>query len=343
MFNLKKIATAILILIISAIFFVLCYFFVGAAPKPKSITWGVDFSQMQAEALNLDWKETYLAIMNDLGAKNIKLHTQWEFVEGRENEFFFNDIDWQIKTAEQNNAEIIYVLGLKTGRWPECHMPQWANSLSESQQQEELLQYIETVVKRYKNSPSIVYWQVENEPLLNFGECPNWYYKNQEFLKKEVELVKQLDPTRKVIISDSGELNWWFRAAKVGDIVGTTMYRKAWVQVKSFGAPLSSGFYGEYPFPPVFYWRKAMLVETLFGKKVMCIELQAEPWASKQIYDISLEEQTKTMNFDQFKKNVEYAKKTGLDTFYFWGPEWWYWMKSTQDQPQIWNEAKKLF
>ena len=63
-----------IILVILAIIF--CYFFVGKAPAPKNITWGVDFSQYQAEYLKLNWKETYSAIINDLGAKNIKLHTQ---------------------------------------------------------------------------------------------------------------------------------------------------------------------------------------------------------------------------------------------------------------------------
>ena len=75
----------------------------------------------------------------------------------------------------------------------------------------------------------------------------------------------------------------------------------------------------------------------------MCVELQAEPWASKPFYTVSLETQAKTMNPEIFKQNIEYAKNTGLDKFYLWGVEWWYWMKEKQNQPQIWNEAKNLF
>jgi hypothetical protein len=75
----------------------------------------------------------------------------------------------------------------------------------------------------------------------------------------------------------------------------------------------------------------------------MCIELQTEPWASKPSHDVPLKEQAKTMNLEIFKKNIKYAKETGLDKFYLWGVEWWYWMKTTQNQPQIWNEAKTLF
>jgi hypothetical protein len=48
------------------------------------------------------------------------------------------------------------------------------------------------------------------------------------------------------------------------------------------------------------------------------------------------------MNLEKFRKNIEFAKKTGLDEFYLWGAEWWYWLKEKQNQPEIWKEAKKL-
>jgi len=317
---------------------VFCYFFVGKAPVPTNITWGVDFSQMQAESLGLNWKETYSAIINDLGAKNIKLHTQWDWVEGKENNYYFNDIDWQLNQAKKNNVKIIYVVGMKSGRWPECHVPDWANTLSEQQQQEELLNYIKEVVLRYKDDNTIINWQVENEPLFKFGQCPDWYYKNDNFLKKEVDLVKSLDSSRKIIISDSGEQSSWFLAAKNADIVGITMYREVWAHIVD-----GWGFYFKSFLSPVTYHRKALLINKIFGKDVMCIELQTEPWASKPSHDVPLKEQAKTMNLEIFKKNIKYAKETGLDKFYLWGVEWWYWMKTTQNQPQIWNEAKTLF
>jgi len=41
------------------------------------------------------------------------------------------------------------------------------------------------------------------------------------------------------------------------------------------------------------------------------------------------------------KKNIEFAKKTGLKEFYLWGGEWWYWMKEKQGRPELWEEVKK--
>jgi hypothetical protein len=116
------------------------------------------------------------------------------------------------------------------------------------------------------------------------------------------------------------------------------MYRNAWTGITdTFG-------FNTYSFlNPVTYYKKAQIIKEKFGKDVICIELQAEPWASKSLAEASLEEQAKSMNVDMFKENIEFAKQTGLGKFYFWGVEWWYWMKEKQNQPEIWNEAKILF
>src|SRR3989344_2520556 len=330
----KMIKIIILLLALGLLFF-LYYFFILKTPKQQTMVWGVNFSQTRAESLKLDWRETYNAILGDLGAKNIKLHTQWDWVEGEKNDYFFNDIDWQLEKAKEHGAGIIYVVGMKSGRWPECHLPDWAEQISKDDQQKEILEYIEQVVLRYKDNPAIVAWQAENEPLFNFGECP-WYDK--EFLKKEVALIKSLDPSRPVIITDSGEQSMWTEAAKIGDIVGVTMYRKVWFHI--FG---ELGFYFDFPLPPSSYFRKSQLINKFFGKKVICIELQAEPWNSKLFYDTTVERQEKSMNLNQFKDNIIYAKNTGLNEFYLWGAEWWFWLKETQHKPEIWDEAKKLF
>ena len=330
--------TICLIIIITLSTIIFCYFFIGKTPIAKNITWGVDFSQSQAEYLKLNWKEVYLAMINDLKVKNIKLHTNWNWVEGIKDDFYFSDIDWQIKKAEENNVKIIYVLGLKTGRWPECHIPNWAQNLSEQEQQSELLKYVTQVVARYKGSKAIAFWQVENEPLFKFGECPVWYYRNSDFLKKEVALVKSLDPSRQILISDSGEQSMWFKVAEIGDIVGTTLYRSAWAELGRVISFEAKSFLNSQ-----FYAKKSDLVKKIFNKNIICVELQAEPWISKPLMESSIEKQLKSMNHNIFISNIEFAKQTGFDTFYFWGVEWWYWMKTVQNQPQIWNEAKSLF
>ena len=308
------------------------YLFLGSPPQAEEITWGVNFSQKHSQNLGLNWRENYLALLEDLNAKNLKVSAHWDLLEPEKDRYFFEDLDWQILEAENHNAKILLVIGMKSGRWPECHIPKWAKNLNKEEQQKEILEMLDKIVLRYRDRVSVNMWQVENEPFFPFGECP-WVDKN--FLKKEINLVKSLDPNHPIIISDSGEGSFWIQAAQLGDIVGTTMYKRVWFR--------QLRVYIHYPFPPTFYWRKAQIIKNFFGKEVICIEFQAEPWGPALLYDSPLEEQEKTMNLEQFRKNIDFAKRTGLDTFYLWGGEWWYWMKEKQNQPEIWQEAKKLF
>jgi len=311
------------------------FFFAGSPPKAEKIIWGVNFSQGHAKYLGLDWKESYTALLDDLGVKNFKLAAHWDLIEPGKDNYDFQDLDWQVVEAQKREARILLVIGMKTPRWPECHIPDWALALNKNEQQKEILKMLEKIVLRYKdyNTGTIWAWQVENEPFFPFGECP-WVDKN--FLKKEIDLVKSLDYyKRPIIISDSGEGSFWINSARFGDIVGTTMYKKVWFR--------QLGRYIFYPFTPTFYWRKAQLIKWIFKKDVISTEFQAEPWCPTLLYDCSLAEQEKTMNLERFKYNIEFAKRTGLSEFYLWGGEWWYWMKEKQNKPEIWNEAKKLF
>ena len=331
--SLKKFLKRFLLFLLLLILIFLGYLFIGSAPQAEPITWGVNFSQKHTEQLGLDWKETFLALLDDLGARNFKVAVHWDQIETEKDSFHFEDLDWQIAELEKREAKAFLVIGMKTTRWPECHLPEWAKNLDKEQQQEEILEMLEKIVLRYKDSKAIWAWQVENESFFPFGVCP---WVDKKFVKKEIELVKSLDTfKRPIIIADSGEGSFWIQTARFGDIVGTTMYKRVWFR--------QIGIYIHYFFPPVFYWRKAQIIKTFFNKKVLCVELQAEPFGPLLIYDLPLEEQEKTMNLEQFKKNVEFAKKTGLDTFYLWGAEWWFWMKEKQNRPEIWEEARTLF
>ena len=153
------------------------YFFVGTPPIAKETTWGVNFSQKHAKLLGLDWKETYLALLDDLKVKNIKVAAHWDLIEPSDGQFNLGDLDWQIQEAEKRGAKIFLAIGMKTPRWPECHIPEWAANLSKKEQQERILEMLQILTRRYGDSAAIKYWQVENEPFFPFGDCP-WVDKS---------------------------------------------------------------------------------------------------------------------------------------------------------------------
>ncbi len=306
---------------------------IGRAPVSDEISWGVTFSEKYAGNLDLDWQEVYEALFDDLGVKKVRVPIYWDLLEKEKDVYDFEHIDWMLNEARERNVEVIPVIGMKVPRWPECHLPDWAEKLNKQEQQERILKLIEVIVKRYEDYENVVAWQVENEPFLKFGECP---WSDKEFVYEEIALVKELDPETPVLVSESGELSTWFRAGKHADIVGTTLYRQNWWH------RVGGGYYS-YPITPVHYYRKSKLVEKLFEKKTVCVELQAEPWGPGPTFTISLEEQAKSMDILRFRENIEYAQNTGFSEFYLWGAEWWYWMKEKHGREEFWEEARELF
>lgn len=302
-------------------------------PLPNDdMEFGVTFSVTYArDQLHLDWKEVYDEMIDDLGVRKIRVPIYWSEIEPEPGVYDFSSFDYIMKRAEEVDADVIAVVGRRQPRWPECHTPLWAQGNSESVQQENIKASIKATVNHFKDSPAITVWQVDNEPLLKvFGECPP---PDLVFLQEEVALVKQLDPSRPVMITESGELSTWLRTTPYADWIGVSMYRITWDQ--NFG-------YWYYPLSPRFYKQKAQVVAP-FVDRLIISELQAEPWFRTFIYSVPLEEQAKSMNVDLFKKNVDFAKRTGFDDTYLWGVEWWYWLKTNHNDSKIWNEARTLF
>jgi hypothetical protein len=331
-----KIKTKILLTVVVAVIFLLLAGFLYLLRRPAGTVtgdfrWGIAYSRVFAEQMGLDWRETYLAVIEDLKPKYLRLPVYWQDVEEERGKFSFGYYDWMMGIAEKRGVKVILVIGRKTPRWPECHLPDWLDKNDLESQKEPVLDLIEKAVERYKGRPNLYAWQVENEPFLPFGDCP---LLGGDFLDREIAQVRELDPDHPIAVTDSGELSVWLPAAKRADIFGTTMYRI--VHSPRFG-------YIKYPLPPRFFWLKANIVHLLYpGKPVTVSELQAEPWGPKLLYDITVEEMMKTMSFPQFQENIEYAKQVGFPEIYLWGAEWWWWMHTAQGDARYWEYAKEL-
>lgn len=304
-------------------------------PIASNIKYGVTFSNIYAEYLGLEWKTVYSDLLTNLSVKYLRIPAYWQEVEPIKNQFYFDDLDYMLDKAAGNNAQVVLAIGLKLPRWPECHAPEWILDLSDEERQNSTLHLLETLVTRYQNHPAIYAWQIENEPLLNFGSrlCN---LPNREFLKQEVDLVKKLDPSHPIILTDSGELRMWITPMKLSDIMGTTLYRSVYNEV--FG-------YFYYPLPPAFYNLKSNLVRKIFApnnQKTIIVELQAEPWSPSGVPSFPIEEQIKVFPVKDLENNVNYAKRTGFDEIYLWGVEWWYYMDK-HHHPEYLDYAKNLF
>ncbi len=315
------------------------YLYVSNYHQPLSVddvAYGATFSKLRAEELNLPWQETYDALLDELGVRKLRLVAHWDMVEPAEGVFTFDELDYQMRRAEEVGAEVILAIGRRLPSWPECHEPEWAADDTRVRQEQQLA-YMRAVVERYQDSPALKWWQVENEPFIIGYAREQCGELDVPFLDEEIALVRQLDPAHPMLLTASGELglfnNTWNRA----DVFGTTLYRSVW--------NLDLNSYITYPLPPSLYRAKLAFVELLSGERKPAIiaELALESWTPQATRDTPLSEQLSRMNLQIFDETIQYAAETGFPEQYVWGAEWWYYLKKTHDYPELWERGKELF
>jgi hypothetical protein len=308
------------------------------AHKPLKL--GASFVPAYAESLGLDPKETLDSMLNDLDIRHLRLVSYWNQLEPTQNQYDFSLLDWQFDMAEEAGAKVSLALGLRQPRWPECHMPDWAKSLPSGKAngtwQDELLKFISDVVERYKDSPALDSYQLENEFFLRgFGICTDF---DRQRLVDEYNLVKRLDPYHTVIIARSNNALGMPIGEPTPDEFGISIYKRVW------DATLTKR-YLEYPFPAWYYGFLAGSQKILTGKNMIIHELQAEAWPPnhQNIVQTSLDEQNKSLNAERLEDRVKFGVGTGMREIYLWGAEYWYYRQEKFNDSSLLDVAEETF
>jgi hypothetical protein len=301
--------------------------------KPQVL--GVSFVPDYATSLGLDPQATMDGLLG-LGVRHFRLVSYWSDIEQTQGTYNFDQLDWQFKKAEASGAKITLAIGLRQPRWPECHMPDWATNMPTSQWQPLLQKNMGAVIERYKNSPSLESYQLENEYFNKaFGTCTNF---DRNRLVAEYSQVKKLDSSHPVIISRSNNALGIPIYEPKPDMYGVSVYKRVW------DAGVTHR-YLEYPFPAWFYAFLAGAQKIHDGRDMIVHEMQAEAWApnGKSLKDTSLDEQNKSLNAERLKGRFEYGKATGMKQIYMWGGEYWYYRLTVLHDASLWNTAKQEY
>jgi hypothetical protein len=300
---------------------------------------GVSFVPDYAQSLGVDPQKTMDALIG-IGVKQFRLVSYWSDMEPTPGHYDFSQLDWEFQKAEAAHAHIILTVGLRQPRWPECHMPGWAANEPISQWQPQLENFMTAVVNRYKNSPALISYQVENEYFLQgFGTCssiPNVATRSR--LVSEYNLVSKLDPEHPIIIARSDNaLGIPVRQPQPAEF-SISIYRRVWDATFTHR-------YLQYPFPSWYYAFLAGTQKIFLHKDMMIGELQAEAWApnGKTIPQISIAEQNKSFDAQRFTSTVNFAKNTGMKSIDLWGAEYWYYRQQVLHDPSLMNVARQEF
>ncbi len=325
----------IIILAVLAVFLVATLALLARKEVPERITYGMSFNVPYALELGLDPMSVLTAMTSELGIRHFRIAAHWNLIEPRKDIYNFAWMDEQLLHIEESGSDAIFAVGRRLPRWPECHAPEWVKDRSWEEQKTEIREYITAVVNRYKNSSAITYWQIENEPYLTvFATEHCGDALDEVFLQEEIDLVRSLDPTRPILITDSGNLGTWRGAYEKGDAFGTSVYVYFWnPELGQFRTIL----------PPWFYRAKENLVKLFYGdKETFLIELALEPWLVEPVATVPLEVQYSRMDHEKMDEILAYARDTRYENQYLWGAEWWYWLRE-QGNDTYWNKGKEIF
>ena len=295
--------------------------------RPGADKLGVTFSSAYSEDLDLNPEEVLTALVADLGVKRVRIPVYWSDQETSPGVYDFSALDSLMKIAETHGTEVTLVIGMKVPRWPECFLPSFVDGMNAEELDAAVYRYDQALISHARFYPALVRWQVENEPLFPYGNCPP---PSLERLKYEVQLVRGLDTVHPIMLTVSGEQEPWLDLSSLADTIGVSMYRFAY---NDFLGPVA------FPYEPIYYRTHAMITK-LFAKDVIISELQMEPWFT----DDPKKSESLAVPFTakDFANHMDFVKRTGIHEVLLWGAEWWYYQKVHGD-PSLWNVAKNTF
>jgi hypothetical protein len=332
--TIKKIFTSKTFFIIVGIIIAFLLFNSFAWRPVKNPQYGVSFSTKYAKELGNDWKANFTALLDDMQVKRFRLMSYWDDIEKTPGNYDFSELDWQFDEAAKRGAKVSLAVGLRQPRWPECHRPNWAKALAKPEQNKELMKFLEATINHYKNNPNLISYQLENEALNGwFGDCKPVDIERDR-LVKEFDLVKKLDPNHPVYMSLSDQHGLPFDKP-IPDKYGFSVYRVV------YSTQLPIHFYMTYPTPTTYHRIRAWLIKVIQHREVFVHELQLEPWGTKATKDLSIDEQNRSMDTEQMKFNLDFARRIGKPEIYVWGSEWWYWRMNNFNDPSPWNTFKQ--
>ena len=181
------------------------------SPSPPPPLTGFSFSPQTSLAADRDPVADLESLVDATEPDLVRLPIYWETVEPSPDQLDFSSIDALLDVIEshdlvsQTQTRVVLSIGARNFLTPELHEPAWAGprqqpQLNQAQSGAPYRSYIDASVVRYRSSPLLYAWQVENEP---FDYVTNAITGDDEItaaqLAWEVGEVHRLDPGHKAV------------------------------------------------------------------------------------------------------------------------------------------------
>ena len=275
-------------------------------PVPPPPLVGFSFSPLSSidagRNPSTDLKELLKTTHPDL----VRLPVYWDVVQPEPNRLDFSSVDSLLAAIAHHNRSspvktaVVLTVGARNFLYPELHMPVWAGArgqpdLDEAMADAPYRAYFVETIKRYRSSPLLYAWQVENEPLDNVvNEFTGDDQITPAQLEWEMAQVHALDPDHMAVtttyngintavdllglyapplVTHAGTVGHPNAALRVGDALGLDAY------IDGPSVPLrhvtSPGLRSEWKQQTVAMWAARARAQ---GKELWLAEMQAQPW-----------------------------------------------------------------
>ncbi|HEX6489421.1 MAG TPA: hypothetical protein VF137_11205 [Candidatus Dormibacteraeota bacterium] len=330
----------------------------SSAPEARllsasSVQVGTSFSPWRAENLGLDYRAAFAELLA-MHFRVIRVAVRWDQVEASG----YDQPDLLLRMAEAAHQPVVLEVGMKSLGWPEFYLPPGLPSTPDGGDvgashavRAEVVAYVRQTVLRYRASPSLVAWQVENEPFNPAG--PHHWYIDQETVKAEMNAVRALDP-RPLEVNAFTHFNLLLDRASTGGGLSPASFLgfdAPYAETEALGVEHRGDVLGLDVYTHIGYdvlgqrgvttadpdWAESAgrwAAKARDQRKLAWVmEAQAEPWEASP----STNAHPQSLRPTDIKANVDALKAAGFNTVVLWGSE--YWLSREQAGDPTWVRA----
>jgi len=274
---------------------------------PPAAQVGFSFSPVTSEQANRDPAHDLAVLLAATNPDVVRLPVYWEYVEPSQGTLDFSSVDSLFDAISAHNAQtaratrIVLSIGARNFLYPELHEPAWAGPraqpyITQAQSGQAYRDYFSASIARYRGSPLLYAWQVENEPLDVVGNALTGVDNiDPGQLAWEIAQVHRLDPGHKVLTTT---YDGWNVGVDMLQVYTTPLlqllqgYPSGHPQeTLEAGDALGLDLYLEGPSIPLTFtsvdlraeWKRQALSfwssqAKAAGKELWLAEMQAQPW-----------------------------------------------------------------
>lgn len=278
-------------------------------PQPAAPLAGFSFSPDTSVYAGRDPTQDLSVLLAATQPDLVRLPVYWEEVEPTPDKLEFDSVDPLMAVVAKHNmtaqrpTRVVLTIGARNFLFPELHEPDWAGPrlqpfLDQAQAGDAYRMYFDTSITRYRSSPLLYAWQVENEPLDWVGnDFTGADQITASQLAWEVGEVHRLDPAHKAVVTTYNGMNVYVDmlrlsapapigasghpadALQIGDALGLDLYVDgpsiSWRHIVTIDVR------EQWKQETVSFWADQASRQ---GKELWVAEMQAQPWSESNTF-----------------------------------------------------------